>query len=961
MGLAPGKISRQISHHKKVIVLQPFENRIKIIPKLIALTTAAISIVLICIWIFVPSLKEFSALSMKLNTALALFTASLSLWLLADEGNPRSWQSKCGQGLALLTLLIGLSSFSQYIFKINLHIDELFVSDFRNDESILFPGRMSPIACICFIFIGAALFFINRPGNRWIHPTSLFIFPVFLICTFSLLGYVYEERSFYQIGPFIRIAWQTTTCCLLLTTGILAARQRSRSIYVLARDGLGGMIARRLFPVVAIAPVFFGYLWLHARRSDVVDRELGISLFVIAIILVFIVVITFISNRLDQMDARERAMTDNERDVQKKLMSVLDNSSVITWTLDRLGNIEYSSGKALSFIGFETQSLVGQNFFTLFGDEFPQAAAMVRRALGGETFTNELSMLGRMYNSNYSPVFNSSGQITGVAVVSNDITELKITEQALADSERQFRMMANSIPQLAWMANKDGWVFWLNEKWYDYTGTTLPEMEGWGWQKVLDPADGERMTASWKKALESGEPWEDTFPIRSKSGESRWFLSRALPIRNDHGEITFWFGTNTDIHEKQRNERELVESKDIAEKANKAKTQFLANMSHEIRTPIGAIMGFTQLLKNAPSSEVDRETFMDIIERNSQTLLRLIDDILDLSKVESGKFTLDKSEFSLSDLLKDVSSILSLKAAEKGIAFSLEIDGLIPEKICTDQLRLRQILINVIGNAVKFTSSGKVTVHVSCTESLFEASVEDTGPGIPLKNQRFLFHAFSQADPSMTRKFGGTGLGLALSKRLSQALGGDVYLLRSKVNKGSTFVIRTVVETAVGTRMISKDDVIPKNLNLLSKIQHEGFLEGLKVLLVEDSLDNRILISTYLRDTGAIIETAVDGEKGVEIALKNLPDVTLMDIQMPIMDGHTAVRSLRSQGYSKPIIALTAHAMREERDKCFESGCNDYLTKPIVKNVLVDVLSRYVRNRVPPVVPGTSMDPVSHP
>lgn len=385
---------------------------------------------------------------------------------------------------------------------------------------------------------------------------------------------------------------------------------------------------------------------------------------------------------------------------------------------------------------------------------------------------------------------------------------------------------------------------------------------------------------------------------------------------------------------------DLKTAKDAADRANFAKTQFLANMSHEIRTPIGAIMGFIDLILEKDAPEETSLHYMSIVKRNSEQLLRLIDDILDLSKVEAGKLTIEHFQFRLPDFLADICSVMELKASEKGIRFHLSFTTPIPDQIRTDSTRLRQIISNVVGNAIKFSDKGAVGVSVSFDNSKLEFRVKDDGIGLTNEQQSRLFHPFTQGDSSTTRKFGGTGLGLVLSKKLSEALGGELYIADSQPNKGSTFVFSIAPMLPDSVQLVGEESIRfdkPTD-NPLKKSQ---VLKGLRVLVVEDSLDNQILIQTYLRSYGAEIHLASDGQEGVDTALKENFDVVLMDVQMPRLDGHEATRKLRGSSYSKPIIALTAHAMAEEKKKCFQSGFTDYLTKPIQAARLVDTLSRY--------------------
>ncbi len=384
--------------------------------------------------------------------------------------------------------------------------------------------------------------------------------------------------------------------------------------------------------------------------------------------------------------------------------------------------------------------------------------------------------------------------------------------------------------------------------------------------------------------------------------------------------------------------REIEATKHIAEQANLAKSSFLANMSHEIRTPLGAIMGFIDLLKDTGLDQEETAKYLGIIDRNSQHLLRIIDDILDLTKVEAGKMVIENLEFSLIQFMADFSSLAGMKARENGITFKFTASTLLPELIISDPTRLRQILSNVVGNAIKFTENGGVELSAAYKDGQLEFRVIDTGRGITKEQRAGLFQAFSQADPSTTRKFGGTGLGLILTKNLSQALGGDFVLVESELGKGSTFAASIKVKTPENVKLVplravriapDKDlSIDPSNLDLA----------GLDILLVEDSPDNQFLIQKMLTKTGARITLANNGAEGVKFAQAHDYNVILMDIQMPVMDGHQAVQALRNNGYAGPVIALTAHAMKEERERAICSGFTYFLTKPIHRKNLFEIL-----------------------
>lgn len=523
-----------------------------------------------------------------------------------------------------------------------------------------------------------------------------------------------------------------------------------------------------------------------------------------------------------------------------------------------------------------------------------------------------------------------------------DIDQIQATNR-LKESESRYAALTSSIPQLVWTCLPDGRCNYLSQQWEAYTGlSTALQMDLQWLDRVIHPDDRERTLIHWMGAVSDKHSYDIEYRIKRLDGEYRWFQTRGTPMRNETGEILYWVGTCTDIQSQKQVAKELNEARLAAEKANAAKTQFLANMSHEIRTPIGAITGFAEMLNHSGHSESEKQNFSLVIERNSRHLLRLIDDILDLSKVEAGKIAFENSEFNFCEFLTDFDGMMTLKAAEKGIRFSMNVRTAIPETVVGDPLRLKQILSNVAGNAVKFTPKGIVTTDVEYLDGFLTFTVTDTGIGIAKENTANLFKAFSQADPTLTRKFGGTGLGLILSKRLAHHLGGDLVLAQSELGKGSQFVITVRLEAKAETSLIEFVAAAHTENPVDHMPQKIGIFEGLKVLLVEDSPDNRTLIATYLKKTGAALIVAEDGEEGYQKAIGQQPDIVLMDIQMPKMDGHEATKKLRAAGFAQPIIALTAHAMREERDRCFESGCTDYLTKPLQRDQLIATITKNI-------------------
>lgn len=449
--------------------------------------------------------------------------------------------------------------------------------------------------------------------------------------------------------------------------------------------------------------------------------------------------------------------------------------------------------------------------------------------------------------------------------------------------------------------------------------------------------------------IASGEVWKGEIRNRAKDGSIYWVDTTIVPIIEDGERLSGYVAIRQDITSRKNFEEQLKTAKEAAEAANRAKTAFLANMSHEIRTPLTAMFGYADLLLLPNQTREDQMAHVQVIRRAGDHLLTILNDILDVSKIEAGRMTVEMIDSSMPQILSGLMSLMRQRASDKGLELKLTGETPIPEVIRTDPTRLRQILINLVGNAVKFTTYGGVEVKVGVESAKgrnrFFFRIKDTGIGMNAEQIQNLFLPFTQADPSHARRFGGTGLGLAISRRLVRLLGGDLTV-ESTIGTGSTFSFHLPLGDLSNLRMIRMDTAQVFSERTLPFVAGQKVLYG-RILVVEDSADNQRLLDLYLTSAGATVEVANNGREAVGRVLGarhsgKQYDLILMDIQMPEMDGYAATNILRSEGVTQPIIALTASAMDQERERCLGAGCDHFLTKPIQYDTFIRTVAHFL-------------------
>ena len=501
------------------------------------------------------------------------------------------------------------------------------------------------------------------------------------------------------------------------------------------------------------------------------------------------------------------------------------------------------------------------------------------------------------------------------------------------------RQLADNLPQIVWVTRPDGSHEYYNRRWYDYTGLTLDASNEHGWSTLLHPDDVERANASWAEALRTGDPYDIEFRLkRATDGVYRWFLGRALPYRNPDGEIVNWFGTCTDIDEQKRAEEALRGSRDAVRKESRQKDEFLGMISHELRTPLNAVFGWTRLMQEDVLSEEERKEAVNSIMRNAEAQARLIEDVLDITRIVNQKLTLDRAVLNLSSIVRQAVDAVRPSADVKGIALETAIasEDLLVD---VDAMRLQQVVLNLLTNALKFTPrGGQVRLRTARERAYAAIEVSDTGKGIGPDLLPHIFERFRQGDSSSTRHHGGLGLGLTIANQLVVMHGGQIEVQSEGEGKGSTFTVLLPI-VALDPRKVPQ----AASPAAAPPVFPEQSLRGVHVMVVDDEASVRDLVALTLAKCGASVTVATSVQDALGLMPNLHPDVIVSDIAMPGVDGYDFVRRVRSlvepSRAEIPMIALTAYASLQDRKRALDLGFDRHLTKPVDPGELVRAIA----------------------
>jgi PAS domain S-box-containing protein len=678
-------------------------------------------------------------------------------------------------------------------------------------------------------------------------------------------------------------------------------------------------------------------VWARSRLSLVQDSA-GSPIYFVA--------------HLEDIGERKRA-EEALRESEERFRIMADGCPAIMWVTDAVGGNRFVNRTYREFFGTTLEQVAGGGWHPLIHPDDaadyigPYGSAVEdRRPFRAQARVRRADGEWRRITSFAEPRRSAAGEFLGLVGISLDITEQSHVQEALRSSEEKFRQLAENIHQVFWLVDaRTNQTLYLSPAYEQVWGRTCDSayQDPDSWLASVHPDDREQ-ARQLSAAQARREPVTAEYRIQTPDGQEKWIRNRAFPICGPDGQMVRVGGIAEDITAWKHYEDDMVQARQGAEAANVTKSRFLTNMSHEIRTPMNGVLGMLQLLLDTELTAEQRD-YAGVMETCGHTMMALIDDILDLARIEARKITLEPVDFDPRRTVEDAVQTLRAQADDKGLALVWRVDAETPSLVRGDANRLRQVVLNLAGNAVKFTERGEVAVEVDVDvasrdngPTTLRFSIVDTGIGIRPDHAAGLFSPFVQVDTSNTRKYGGAGLGLSISKQLVELMGGEIGF-RSKPGEGSTFWFTAVFETPPAPPVPSTAE--PASLPVALAMDPRR--RDARILVAEDSSTNQLVLLAQLEKLGYRAQAVGNGSEAVEAVRREKFDLILMDCQMPVMDGFEATRQIRRMGRPHvPIVAITANAMVGDRERCLGEGMDDYLAKPIALEPLAGVLARWL-------------------
>jgi PAS domain S-box-containing protein len=640
-------------------------------------------------------------------------------------------------------------------------------------------------------------------------------------------------------------------------------------------------------------------------------------------------------------DIQDRKQAELDLEARNTLLqSILENTPDLILAKDIHSRYVAVNSNIAHYFGKPIDEIIGKDDYQLLPPELADEIISKDREIiincESQTYEENIVFDGKIntFLTTKVPWRDDDGHIIGLIATTRNITDRKQVEIALQQSEERFRSLIQAISQIIWTTDTEGNVTNLMD-WRNYLGNEEIPMNGSNWLEQIHPEDQEQTYKIWMAAVTNKSLYESECRLRAKDGNYRYFHTRAVPIHDANGNIREWVGISTDIEDRKQAEIALSRAKEAAEAASFAKSEFLANMSHELRTPLNGILGYAQILQRSPKLDAEERSRIDIIYQCGSHLLTLINDILDLSKIEAQKVELMPTDFHLPAFLQSVAEMCRIRAEIKNIEFYYQLANDLPIGVCADEKRLRQVLINLLSNGIKFTDAGSVTFTINYTsEGKIRFAVRDTGIGIHPDKHEVIFLPFEQAG-NREQQNEGTGLGLAISQRIVELMGSKIHL-ESQVGVGSLFYFDVNLPLA--------DEWVKT-----SQIDDYGQIIGIKnsqpkILVVDDKWENRSVITHLLSPLGFEVAEAINGQEGWLKICQFQPDLIITDLLMPKVDGFQLIKRIRESEIFKHLLIIVSSASVFETDqhRSLEIGGNDFIPKPLQARELLQKLQKHL-------------------
>ncbi len=937
-----------------------------------AVTVTAVGALVLAGWAFeVGALKSVlpGFASMKANTALGLVLAGVALWLRADEYASQR-RRQAGLVCAGLVTLLGLLTFSQYVFGIDFGLDQLLFRDVPEAVMTSHPGRMGINTALVFVLLGGALLLLDARTRGGARGGQVATISGLLVALTALVGYGYGVVYLTQFSSATQMALHAALSFALLALGLLAARPRRTLMALLTSRGPGGALARRIWPQAILLLVALGWLRLAGQRAGLYEYAFGTGLHVIAGIILFSLLIWRAAHQVERLNAERLEAEDAERKAESalwrsehNLADFFENASVGLHWVGPDGTILRANQTELNLLGYSQEEYVGRNIAEFHADP-PVIADILVRLTRGETLQEYPARLRGKDGSIRDVLINSNvlfenGKFLHTRCFTRDITERKHAEEQLRWSEEKFRSLVAATAQITWTNSAEGEMRGVQEQWSAFTGQRFEEYQGYGWAEALHPDDRAYTIERWQQAVASRSLFEVEHRVRRHDGEYCHCLVRAVPVLNADGSIREWVGIHTDISEEKRLLAAERKARELAEAANRLKDEFLATISHELRTPLNHMLGWVVMLRAGSLTPEKAAEALATIERNVRAQNRLVEDLLDVSRIVTGKMQMHVQSVAMAQVIEAAVASARPAAEARGIRLQVVLDSQV-STVSGDADRLQQIVWNLISNAIKFTpKGGRVQVRLERIKSYVTITVSDTGEGLAPEFLPYVFDRFSQADPSIKRKQGGLGLGLAIVRHLVELHGGEVSVTSEGLGQGTTFNVSLPLRIADHGRRPEEATneataTHAQQAQSARRLAQSTLLKGVRVLVVDDEADSRMLVAALLTASQADVRTAgslVEALATLDDRLDDWrADALVSDIGMPGGDGYELIRAVRQReaatGYDQrrlPAVALTAYARSEDRLRAIAAGFQMHVAKPVEPEELITVVASLTR------------------